>query len=239
MSEIFLLTLASLFTSTISGMIGMAGGITLLSIMSLFMGPATLIPIHGVIQLTSNTSRTLLNFPHVSSKHVAFFAVGGLIGIGVGAQVLVVLPEKTYLLLLGAFILVITWMPKLKMIPVIPMKFGFLGAGATFISLFAGATGPILAPFFLREGLTKEGIVATKAACQLVVHSLKVIVFGAIGFAFADHLELIISMAIASVVGTALGKILLGKINETVFLWLFKGVITLLSLRMLILGVLA
>ena len=43
----------------------MAGGIVLLSVMLLFMDPLTAIPLHGVVQLVANGSRTWIQRSHV------------------------------------------------------------------------------------------------------------------------------------------------------------------------------
>ena len=49
--------LAAFATSILSAVVGMAGGITLLAVMLLFLEPLAAIPLHGVIQLVSNSSR--------------------------------------------------------------------------------------------------------------------------------------------------------------------------------------
>ena len=66
--EISILAGAALATSMLSAIVGMAGGIILLSVMLLFLDPLVAIPLHGVIQLISNGSRTVTvvkrNAPH-------------------------------------------------------------------------------------------------------------------------------------------------------------------------------
>ena len=58
--QLSILCLAALATSMLSAVVGMAGGITLLSVMLLFMEPLVAIPLHGVVQLVSNGSRTVI-----------------------------------------------------------------------------------------------------------------------------------------------------------------------------------
>ena len=146
-----LLGLAALGTSVISGFMGMAGGILLLVIMAEFFVPHLLIPLHGVVQLGSNASRVALLFRQVNHQVMVQFVLGALIGVLLGSQLVVAIPEDQFRLLLGGFILVLTWMPKTNAIPRFRLKFFFLGGFATFASLFIGATGPLLAPFFIRE----------------------------------------------------------------------------------------
>lgn len=77
-------------------------------------------------------------------------------------------------------------MPKLKLKTKIPGKFFILGILGSFISLVMGATGPLIAPFFLQEKLDRLQIVATKAACQLVGHGFKLVTFIWMGFSYAQ-----------------------------------------------------
>ena len=46
------------------------------------------------------------------------------------------------------------------------------------LMLVAGVTGPLLDTLFLRSPLERRQIVATKAACQLFSHALKLVYFG-------------------------------------------------------------
>ena len=62
----FAILVASAFaTSILSAIVGMAGGITLLAIMLLFYDPLITIPLHGVVQLVSNSSRAFIQRSHL------------------------------------------------------------------------------------------------------------------------------------------------------------------------------
>ncbi len=69
----------------LSAVIGMAGGITLLSVMLLFFEPLIAIPIHGVVQLVSNSSRTFVQRKHVDWtilwRYSAMLVPMGFVGI--------------------------------------------------------------------------------------------------------------------------------------------------------------
>ncbi len=61
-----ILVVAAYVTSTVSGFIGMAGGMMLLTLMyAVGMPPELAIPIHACVQLVSNSTRTLVLFRHV------------------------------------------------------------------------------------------------------------------------------------------------------------------------------
>ena len=228
----WLMLIAAFLTSVVSGTIGVAGGILLLTFMAPHFPATVLIPLHGMVQLASNLARVTLNFNVIDRKIVRLFILGSLFGAAVGSRVVVRLPEGEYKLLLGIFILVMTWIPEFKKSPKVRGKFIYLGAATTFLSLVIGAVGPLIAPFFIREGLAKERLVVTKAACQATVHALKVSVFIYLGFELGTYFSLFVGMVLAVAIGNYLGKHLLGKIPEKLFIRVFKVVISVLAVQM-------
>ena len=52
-----------------------------------------------------------------------------------------------------------------------------MGSLSGLVTVFIGAAGPLIAPFFIDRDLTKENIVATKAACQAIGHLGKMPIF--------------------------------------------------------------
>ena len=111
--------------------------------------------------------------------------------------------------------------------------FSILGLFSGFLGLLVGATGPLLAPFFLRDDLQRQNIVATKAACQIVTHIVKVPIFLALGFPYLDHWQLIVGLCLAAVVGTKLGVMTLGKISEKHFRVLYKIALGVAAIRII------
>ena len=80
-----LLVLVAFCTAILSAIVGMAGGIVLLSTMLLFFEPLVAIPLHGVVQLVSNGSRTWIQRSHVDWSIVWRYALPllptGVIGL--------------------------------------------------------------------------------------------------------------------------------------------------------------
>lgn len=211
----------------------MGGGVLLIAVMGNVFSPAVLIPLHGVIQLGSNATRAAVLWKDIRLSICIPFALGAAIGATVASQVVLNLPEKPYRFSLAILILVLTWMPNFKNAPKVPHKFFFLGCGATFLSFFVGATGPLTAPFYLRENLAKKVLVATKAAAQVFIHSMKVGAFFLLGFSFSPYWKLLVWMLIAATLGTFVGKFLLERLSQQAFRVAFKVVVTLLAIRMI------
>ena len=229
-----LLTLAALIASIISGATGMGGGILLLAVMTNFLSPAVLIPLHGVVQLVSNLSRSALLFSDINIKIVLLFAMGGSIGAVSGSQVLIQLPEKEFAVILALGILVLTWLPKRKIKFNFSGKFFFVGLIASFLSLFVGAIGPFIAPFFLHDNLNKKQIVATKAGCQSWTHILKIIVYFLAGFSLGRYFFIILVLTLTVILGNYIGKRILNRIPEERFTMIFRILITVIALKMII-----
>jgi len=228
------LILSALATAIISGTLGMGGGILLMLVMAQYFPPLLLIPLHGLVQLASNTSRTLIHFKSIRWEITGLFAFGAIVGAAVGSQFVITIPEQLFRIGIGIFILLVTFAPRPKSIPYFKGKWLLVGGGAAFISLFVGATGPLIAPFYLREGLKKEVLVSTKAACQMFVHLFKVSTFFALGFVVAPHAWLLLGMVVAVFLGNYLGKFFLHRIPERLFYLLFRILIVVLALRLII-----
>jgi uncharacterized membrane protein YfcA len=237
-----LLCAASVATGALSAVLGMAGGITLLALMLLWMDPMVAIPIHGVVQLVSNGSRTLAQREHVHWSFLACFGAPLLPAAFAGLALSRAVPRGATEIAIGAFVLIATWRPGW-------LRFGadrrgrlggdprrrMLAAGGVvgFFSTTVGATGPLAAPFFLRLGLDRRGLIGTQAACQMLQHLAKIAVFGAVGFAFRDWLLPLLALSTTAVAGTWLGTRLLDRVSEDDFRALYMGVLTVLALRLI------
>ena len=218
----------------------MAGGITLLAAMLLLLPPLVAIPLHGVIQLASNGSRAWIQREHTRFEIVWRYALL-LLPMGIlGIQVAQALPEAAVRAAIGVFVLLATWAPGALLLGTHPehanprRRFFLLGGATGFLSVTIGATGPLIAPFFLNLGLTRQALVGTKAACQTMGHLAKIIVYGGVGFAFRDHIPLLVGGTVAVVAGTWIGSRILGQVSERLFVLLYKSVLTIIAIRLLL-----
>ena len=230
----------ALLTATLSAIIGMAGGITLLSVMLLFFEPLVAIPLHGVIQLVSNSSRSIVQRKHIEWgifwRFSALLLPMGVLGLALAQS----LPPTVARALIGAFVLLATWRPTWLMIGTHPersdihRRFLMLGAVVGVLNLTVGAAGPLIAPFFLRIGLTRQALIGTKAACQTAGHLAKIAIFGAAGFAFANYAVELALLSLCVIAGTWIGSRLLESVSETWFTRLYKAVLTLIAIRLVV-----
>lgn len=222
--------LASLLTATM----GLGGGLLMLAVLAGALPPAALIPVHGVVQLGSNLGRAVLFRRHTRLGILAWFAVGAVIGISVGAGIAVSMPRAALLVAVAAFILVSTWAPRLGSRPVPERGFVAVGAVTAFVSMFVGATGPFLAPFVAPERLgDRHATIGTFAACMSLKHGLKVAAFAVTGFVYLPWLPFAAAMIATGIVGTLVGRKVVLRLPERTFRLVFRLLLTALALRIL------
>lgn len=223
-----ILIVAAVVTAALSGVVGMAGGIALLGVMAAVMPAAAVVPVHGVVQLCSNFTRTLTLLKRIRWRIFATYTLPAALGAAgawlVGAQAHLPWFKPA----VGAFIILFLisrhTLPKLRNLPL--WSFAPLGLVTGFLSIFIGATGPLIAPFFLRDDLEPEEVVGTKAAVQSVTHLAKIPVFLAADFDYLAHKELLAVLIACVIVGTLIGRTVLAKLPKKAFDVVFQVVLT-------------
>lgn len=231
---VFLLLIGvSFFTSALTAAFGIGGGVAMLGALAGTIPTATVIAVHAVVQLGSNLGRVVIQRNHILWRATAIFTLGSCLGAAAGGLVFVALPERALLALLGCFILLLTWVPKPRIPGLETAGMAVGGFVATFITIFVGSTGSFVQALFLQMKLEKRALVASHAACMVVQHGLKMLVFGILGFSFSDWLPLLAAMIAAGFLGTWLGTQLLERLPQDVFDRILKVVLTLVSLDLL------
>ena len=245
--EVFILIMAAFITSSISAVIGMGGGIILLGIM------ATIIPngymviaLHGIIQLISNTTRTYVFRTHIKSKIIKEFSIGVIIGAILSILILFSIIQfygvksanelKIDFLkpMIGSFIIWYLFFKKSKKEKK-SKSFIRVGSISGLASIFIGATGPLIAPFFISANLKKEEIIANKAACQMITHLTKIPLFILFfNVNYINEYKILLPLIIAVFIGTNIGKKILGYIPEKLFNKLFKTALSIIAIRLIL-----
>ncbi len=240
-SVIVLLTIAAVIASGISAVVGMAGGIVLLSIMTFFLDLSVIVPIHGIVQLVSNSTRSLSLYKDIHMKIFLPSLVGWPLGTLASVYVLKSISNREiFYFLIAALIFYTVFKPKKLPALKIPFwSYSILTFIAGLLNPIIGATGPMLGPFFLRPDLDKQQVVATKAATQTVGHFLKIPAFLYLGFDYLNYWLLTLCMVVAVVIGTRLGVRILRGISEKSFRLIFKTALLIAAVRILYKAVLS
>ena len=245
--EQIILIIAALITSSISAVIGMGGGIILLGIMAILIPEGYMvIALHGIIQMVSNGTRTFVFRQHLKKNLISEYLFGALIGLGLSVIIVYALMQYygvdsanqikfDYLKpIIGLYILWYLYLKGAKKEQKNKL-FIIVGFISGLVSIFIGAVGPLIAPFFLRKDLTKENVIANKAACQIITHIGKIPIF--MYFFNVNYIEqytILLPLIISVYIGTNVGKKLLGSISEKTFKIIFKVCLTIIALRLVL-----
>lgn len=235
MIENITLIISAFGTAIISAIVGMAGGVTLLSILTFFMPLFTIVPIHGAVQLVSNTGRCFLLKDHIIWDIFKWYLLGLPLGTTITTYFIKNFQFEQFALLLVLLLIWYTifrpkWMPEIRL----PLwGYGILSLFVGILNPIVGATGPLQASFFIRDDWDKKEIVATKAVVQAYGHLLKLPVFFYLGFDYLKYTPLVIAMSIAVLIGTKVGVGLLHKTSDHVFRFIYRAILFLASLKIL------
>ncbi len=229
------LSITSLLAAIIGGATGLGGGTLLLAIIMLLVKTEYVIPLHAALQFISNGTRVTIFRKNINRKITGYFMIGILPGVLLGIYTFTLLDKSTIRLVMALFILISVYMPKFKSSGDTNLRiFIPVGFVAGVIGIFFGAIGPFISPFFLRNDILKEELVATKATVQLISHFLKIPLFGFIGINVFQYWPLILTLSIFLIAGTFIGKKLLSKLSDKHFKYIFKIILTLIAIRMLV-----
>jgi uncharacterized membrane protein YfcA len=220
-------------TSFLSASLGAGGGVMLLGIMAQFIPPQLIIPLHGIVQLGSNLGRSVMSWSYIRWFFIYTFLPGAIVGSLLGYFLLLSLPPAVIYLTIAGFILYLCWGPALPAPALGRIGIVLTGLITTFLSLFVGATGPLVGALIKQMDQDRFQTVATFATAMTVQHLCKIVVFEQAGFSLEDWGFLLGSMIISGFCGTWIGLRLLKHLPEVRFRQLFNGILSLLALRLI------
>jgi len=225
------------FTSALTTATGVGGGAILFALMLQFMPPLVAIPVHGAVQAFANGWRIWLLREHSVWPVVVRFGLPMPFGVAIGLWLFQELPTATVQILIGCFILMSVFSHSLKFLRHrdLPLwAFSPLGFVVGALNVVVGVVVPLLSAFLIRGDMTRQNIVVTISLFSFIGHVLKVIGFSLIGFSFAEYWVAVVAMIPSIVIGTLLGRHLLGRVSETFFRQLLRVVLALLALKLIV-----
>ena len=234
-----IVVIGAFFAAIISGLTGLAGGTLLMSVLAVSLPPIEAIAVHSGIQVFSNLSRVLVFFRSIRWSAFFLFSILAPVGVYLGARCLGAVPEHWVQVTLGVVIiysaLSLSRRDQRDLWP--QWVFVILGAVSGFVSTFAGVVGPVIAPYFIRAGLTKESLIATKAICQLEIQLLKVLLIAKLLGVSVDPMNQNFLIAVlVTVVGTLTAKKILRHLKAKYFELAVQMLLVLIGAKILFSG---
>jgi uncharacterized membrane protein YfcA len=232
-----LLTLLSFFTAMMTSIAGAGGGTVLLAAMLQLMNPSEAIPVHGVIQFTSNIARTWLLRKFVKWGIILKFSLMIPLGVYLGLEIFQSFDAEDIKKLIGLFIIIALILQNIKFIKNLIISsnwYYIVGLFTGILNILVGVIAPLLAVIVKQSINEKKSIVGTLGYFGLVGNFTKIIGFSLIGFSFLEYLYTFLLMIPATLLGSRIGQYLLDKISNKLFFYIFQIILIFLALRLLI-----
>jgi uncharacterized membrane protein YfcA len=180
-STLALLGATIVFTSFLSGVFGMAGGMILLGVLLNYFDVATAMILFSIIQLFANGWRALQWRSYVLWPIFGWYVAGAAISFA-GMWTIAFVPDKAMVfLMLGLMPFAIEALPAAARPNIEWRGVPFLtGVATTVIQILAGVGGMFLDIFFQKSMLDRKATNATKAVTQSFSHVVRALYFGSL-----------------------------------------------------------
>lgn len=206
MSLLVLLPLG-LLAGCLTTLAGLGGGVLLVLALSLAHSPAEALAMTSPALLVGNLHRLALGRRDVDRPVARAFALGAVPGSALGGALAVTLPHA----LLQALLLVTTALALARAAGWLHFRPGAgalvpAGFGVGAIAATTGSGGLLVSPLLLATGLTGARYIATAAAAAVAIHVGRIAGYGAGGLVTRTTLVASLVLALAILLGNALGQ---------------------------------
>ena len=229
-SVVALIGATIVFTSFLSGVFGMAGGMILLGVLLNYFDVATGMILFSIIQLFANGWRVVQWRSYVLWPIFGWYLVGAAISF-LAMWMIAFVPDKaTVYLALGLMPFAIEALPA-AMLPNIEWRgVPFVtGVATTIVQILAGVGGLFLDIFFQKSMLDRKTTNATKAVAQSFSHVVRVFYFGSLAGVGDVPLWMIGPAILLAIAGTSLAPFVLERMTDHGFRQWTRAIILTIS----------
>jgi len=232
----FTLGIISFLTSIVAGIIGFGGGMLLIAVLPLFLTSSVVIPIHGITQLASNSSRMMFSLKDVQWVLLPKFLLGSLVGVLLFGFVLSNISVDYVPIAIGLYIILNLWSSRFSTFIKKYENYYLIGMLQTGLGLIVGATGPLSLTVLTKQLMSKDQIIATSSMFMTISHLAKIPVFMLIGVSLLSHVNILFYMVLGSILGSFLGTRVRLVANNDKLILLIKILLTVMAMRMLVIA---
>jgi uncharacterized membrane protein YfcA len=217
-----LLLLIGAVAYIISTLSGGGGALILLPILGFYFPTPSLAPVINLGNMIGRPARLILFWKHIEWKVVYYYVPSAILGALVGGLVFIQIEASWLQLLLGCFLISTIFQFRFGK-KRISFKLSYwhfipLGLVVSFLSTLFGATGAIMNPFYLNMGMLKEKMIATKTANSFLAGVAQIGTYTFLGALYGKLWIYGIVIGIGALIGNVIGKKLLAKMSDQLFL---------------------
>jgi hypothetical protein len=215
--------IVSYIAFSLSAICGGGAGLILLPVLGRIL-PVSQVPAAlSIGTFTSSFSRIIAFKKDIRLDIVKWFVPAAIPAVWFGAWLLKFVNPLYLEVIMGLFLIsnlpLLFKKPKEMKFEKKPHKYSLVIIGflAGLLSGLTGAVGLLFNKFYLRYELTKEEIVATRAANEIIMHVFKIILYTLFGLISMKVIALGVTVAIAALLSTFTIKYILPLIKEILF----------------------
>lgn len=232
-----IIVVGSFVASVFNAAFSVGGAMIVLAITSTVLPVQAIVPIHSGLLIGSTSTRIVFFWDFIDWKLVRSFLAGSIVGAFLGARIYIELPDAIIATAISIVMLVAIWLPKVTWRPRLRHPWVIVGfIHSLFSTLFA--YGALMHAVILHTDLERRQIVGTLGGCLAGMSVFKIAGYAFYGFDYSPYYVVIAAAIAVSLVGTAVGKLIVDRLSETVFRMIYRVLITVTALRLLYIGLL-
>lgn len=220
-TKIVILLIGTVFAFWLSAICGGGASLIIIPILN-WMLPTSVVPFSLTIgTFASSASRIAVFKKHINWTIFLWFVPFSIPAVLLGAYLIKYINPLYLQIIVGLFL--VANLPQLflkkkeieaeeKVYP--KYVLAIVGFFAGFVSGITGAIGLLFNKFYLRYGLKKEEIVATRAANEIFLHFIKLIIYIILGLFSKEAIYLGLAIAVGAIISSYSVKYILPLISE-------------------------
>jgi len=219
------LVAAALVGSIVGGVAGFGGGLILLPVVAWVVGIRAAAPVLTVTMLFGNLSRIWWSRHEVDVRVVKRYLAGAVPATFMGVMLYAGTPSTWLGRIIGLFMIAAIPLRRAMLASRIEVRlrhFAVLGGLTGALSALVVTTGPFITPFFLAYGLRRGAFVGTEAVCALGMHVSRSVAFARYALLGWETVALGCLLGSTMFAGAWIGRRLLDRISDRVFLILIE-----------------
>jgi uncharacterized membrane protein YfcA len=231
------LVVGALLGSLVGGVAGFGTGIIMLPLVAWVLGLRSAVPVLTVTMAIGNLARIWWSRGEVDRAVVLRFAVGAVPATALGTVIYVGAPAEWLGRFVGVFLIASVPLRRILATDLFRMRlrhFPVLGLAVGLISGLVVTTGPLNTPFFLAYGLRRSAYVGTEAVCAMVMHLSRGAALARYALLTWETFAVGALLGATMFAGSWLGRRLLDRMSDRVFLGIIEGLLLVMGLHSLV-----